>query len=44
MEYMCAILNCVLRPLAYSICGSFDSEIARFERSSPRTKQIGRLV
>ena len=43
MEYMCAILDCALRPLAYSysVCGSFDSEIACFERPSPRTKQIG---
>ena len=44
MEYMCAILNCALRPLAYSVSGSFYSEIACFERSSPGTKQIGRLV
>ena len=41
MEYVCAILDCALRPLAYSVCGSFDSEIACFERPSPRTKQIG---
>ena len=44
MEYMCAILNCALRSLAYSVCGSFDSEIACFGRPSPRTKQTGRLV
>ena len=44
MEYICAILNCALRPSAYSVCGSFDSEIACFGRPSPRTKQIGRLV
>ena len=41
MEYVCAILDCALRPLAYSVCGSFDSEIACFERASLRTKQIG---
>ena len=44
MEYMCTILDCALRPSAYSVSGSFDSEIACFERPSPRTKQIGRLV